>query len=85
MESEINLEGIKGRIFQTKDGWNSYRDISIEEMDWLVEQAEKVELLERKLENAIFTTYEDPIPKKTFPITMNVTYGGKLPIGPERE
>lgn len=88
MEYEINLKDIKERIFKNENGWNNYRNVSIEEMDWLVEQAEMVQVLENKLENAIFTTYEDPEPKRTFPlipVTLKASSSGKLPMSPERE
>jgi predicted nucleic acid-binding Zn-ribbon protein len=39
----LDLQEIKSRIFKGKDGWNNYMNVSIEEMDWLVKQAEKVE------------------------------------------
>lgn len=43
MEYKINLKDIKERIFKGEDGWNNYMNVSIEEMDWLVKQAEKTE------------------------------------------
>lgn len=53
MDYVITLEDIKGRIFKDNEGISNYIHVSIEEMDWLVEQAEKVELLkESNVQNA---------------------------------
>lgn len=50
MEYQINLKDIKERIFKNENGWSNYRRVSIEEMDWLVEQAEKTKQLEKYIE-----------------------------------
>ena len=46
--AEITLEEIKSRIFKDNEGVSNYIHVSIEEMDWLVEQAEKVERLKKE-------------------------------------
>lgn len=55
---EITLEEIKSRIFKDKDGISNYIHVSIEEMDWLVEQAEKVERLEKEKAEAYQIGYK---------------------------
>lgn len=42
MKNVITLEDIKGRIIKDEEGVSNYIHVSIEEMDWLVEQAEKL-------------------------------------------
>jgi hypothetical protein len=37
----MDLQDIKSRIFKDNKGNNIYMNVSVEEMDWLVEQAEK--------------------------------------------
>lgn len=58
MEYKINLKDIKSRIFKQEDGWNNYMHVSIEEMDWLVKQAEKVERLEKEKAEAYQAGYK---------------------------
>lgn len=60
MEYEINLKDIKSRIFKQEDGWNNYMHISIEEMDWLVEQAEKAEKYEKALKEIADANVDTP-------------------------
>lgn len=48
MEYEINLKDIKERIFKNENGWNNFRNVSIEEMDWLVEQADKAQAVDQQ-------------------------------------
>lgn len=48
--AEITLEEIKSRIFKDHEGVSNYIHVSIEEMDWLVEQTEKVARLEKENE-----------------------------------
>ena len=43
-KSELNLQNIKGKIIKNKDGISDYTHISIEEMDWVVNQAEKLQI-----------------------------------------
>ncbi|KGR88855.1 hypothetical protein [Lysinibacillus boronitolerans] len=56
--AEITLEEIKSRIFKDHEGVSNYIHVSIEEMDWLVEQAEKVQRLEKEKEEAYQTGYK---------------------------
>ncbi|MCT6926344.1 hypothetical protein [Metasolibacillus sp.] len=56
--AEITLEEIKSRIFKDREGVSNYINVSIEEMDWLVEQAEKVQRLEKEKEEAYQTGYK---------------------------
>lgn len=58
----------------------------IDAIKWAIEQIKMVEILEKRLENALFTdTHLKPVPKRTFPIEMKVSFGGKLPVAPERD
>jgi hypothetical protein len=50
----MDLKDIKSRIFKGKDGWNNYMNVAIEEMDWLVEQTEKVEGYKKAIRKSIF-------------------------------
>lgn len=56
--AEITLEEIKSRIFKDHEGVSNYIHVSIEEMDWLVEQAEKVQRLEKEKEEAYQAGYK---------------------------
>lgn len=56
--TEITLEEIKSCIFKDHEGVSNYINISIEEMVWLVEQAEKVRRLEKEKEEAYQTGYK---------------------------
>lgn len=58
MSCVITLEDIKSRIFKDSKGTSSYIHVSIEEMDWLVEQAEKVERLEKEKAKAYQAGYK---------------------------
>jgi predicted translin family RNA/ssDNA-binding protein len=41
------LQEIKSKIFKDKDGWNNYMNVSIEEMDWIFEQIETLQKLQK--------------------------------------
>lgn len=43
----VDIKDIKRRIYKDENGISNYVDVSIEEMDWLIEQAEKVRALEK--------------------------------------
>lgn len=45
----MDLKDIKRRIFKDGNGASNYINVSIEEMDWLVSQAEKVGQLEERV------------------------------------
>lgn len=48
MEFKFDLADIKSRIFiDPRSGVNNYMNVSIEEMDWLVEQAEHMEKIKK--------------------------------------
>lgn len=73
---ESDDEGIKSDLLPKE----------IDAIKWAIEQIEMVEILEKRLENALFTdTHFEPVPKRTFPIEMKVSFGGKLPVAPERD
>lgn len=58
MSDKFSVEDIKSRIYKDSNGISNYVDVSIEEMDWLVKQAEKVEKLEKEIQS-IKDTYDD--------------------------
>lgn len=61
------LKGIKEAFSSSVTRENGFTQQFIDDVNWLIEQAEEVEVLESRLENAIFTdSYADPIPKRTF-------------------
>lgn len=43
MNNHFSVSDIKSRIFKDSKGISNYINVSIEEMDWLVEQAEKLD------------------------------------------
>jgi hypothetical protein len=78
-EYQINLKDIKERIFKDQDGWSNYIHVSIEEMDWLVEQAEKAEQLEETVR--IYKVVDEHVKEQSkkvkhiFPLENTVGYG----------
>lgn len=61
------LKGIKEAFTNSVTRENGFTQQFIDDVNWLIEQAEEVKALENRLENAIFTdVYADPIPKRTF-------------------
>lgn len=50
MEYEFSVEEIKGRIFKDTEGISNYTHVSIEEMDWIVEQATQAEIMKKRLQ-----------------------------------
>lgn len=48
MSRDFSIQDIKSRIVKDSKGISNYIGVYIEEMDWLVSQAEKVEQLEKE-------------------------------------
>ena len=66
MDDKTRLHFIKTNVVLPKRN-GQVKNLYNKDFEWLIEQAEKVEVLERQLENAVFTdTYFEPAPKKTF-------------------
>ena len=51
VENHFSVSDIKSRILKDSKGISNYINVSIEEMDWLVEQAEKVEQQQEEIGN----------------------------------
>ncbi len=83
------LKGIKEAFNNSVTRENGFTQQFIDDVNWLIEQAEEVKVLESQLENAVFTdTYGDPEPKRIIPIetiSVKVSYRGKSPVAPERD
>jgi hypothetical protein len=80
------------KCFYRNDDHLRIKKTDIETIEWLIEQAERVqklqqkmERLEKQLENDCFEIEDRPKPKKIFEFKPKVEYGGKLPVGRERE
>lgn len=50
MEYEFSVVEIKARIFKDAEGISNYTHVSIEEMDWIVEQAMQAEIMKKRLQ-----------------------------------
>lgn len=48
MSKDFSIQDIKSRIIKDSKGISNYIGVYIEEMDWLVSQAEKIERLEKE-------------------------------------
>lgn len=53
MANEFSITDIKSRITKDSKGISNYINVSIEEMDWLLKQAEQVETLQREKDSII--------------------------------
>lgn len=54
MEEKFSLQDIKSRILKDSEGISSYINVSIEEMDWLVEMVEQQQQEIERLKEAEF-------------------------------